>query len=170
MLPEWKNEHTFLKEVHSQILQQSLIDLDRAYRNFFREFKHDEEKGYPKFKKKFVHDSFRFPQGFKFENKFVYLPKIGWFRFYKSRDRQGTVKNVTVSRRGKHWYIFIQVEQEIPDPVPMQKPSIGIDMGVAQFCTLSDGSFYAPLNSFKKLSKRLARLPQNAKEIQVRKL
>ncbi len=68
------------------------------------------------------------------------------------------MKNVTVSRRGKHWYISVQVEQEIPDPIPTQKPSVGIDMGVARFCTLSDGSFYTPLNSFKRLSKKLARL------------
>ena len=178
LLPEWKSEHLFLKETHSQILQQSLIDLDRAYQNFFRRLKQGEDPGYPRYKKKFVHDSFRFPQGFKFENRHVYLPKLGWFRFYKSQSIQGIVKNVTVSRRGKYWYISAQVEQEAPvkscitgskayltgqapDPMPAQKPSVGIDMGVARFCTLSDGSFYDPLNSFKKLSKKLARLQRS---------
>ncbi|WP_035244495.1 RNA-guided endonuclease InsQ/TnpB family protein, partial [Desulfonatronovibrio hydrogenovorans] len=158
LLPEWKNEHPFLREAHSQILQQSLIDLDRAYQNFFRRLKQGEDPGYPRYKKKFVHDSFRFPQGFKVEGRHIYLPKLGWFRFYKSQDIDGTMKNVTVSRRGKHWYISVQVEQEIPDPIPTQKPSVGIDMGVARFCTLSDGTFYTPLNSFKRLSKKLARL------------
>ena len=158
LLPEWKSEHPFLREAHSQILQQSLIDLDRAYQNFFRRLKQGEDPGYPRYKKKSVHDSFRFPQGFKVEGRHVYLPKIGWFRFYKSRDIGGTMKNVTVSRRGKHWYISVQVEQEIPDPIPTQKPSVGIDMGIARFCTLSDGIFYNPFNSFTKLSKKLSRL------------
>ncbi|WP_028575467.1 RNA-guided endonuclease InsQ/TnpB family protein, partial [Desulfonatronovibrio hydrogenovorans] len=86
LLPEWKNEHPFLREAHSQILQQSLIDLDRAYQNFFRRLKQGEDPGYPRYKKKFVHDSFRFPQGFKVEGRHIYLPKLGWFRFYKSQD------------------------------------------------------------------------------------
>ncbi|RQD65566.1 MAG: transposase [Desulfonatronovibrio sp. MSAO_Bac4] len=161
LLPEWKNEYPFLKEAHSQTLQQSLIDLDRAYQNFFRRLKQGEDPGYPRYKKKFVHDSFRFPQGFKVEGRHVYLPKLGWFRFYKSRNIDGTMKNVTVSRRGRHWYIAVQVEQEIPDPTPTQKPSVGIDMGIARFYTLSDGSFHNPLNPFKKLSKKLARLQRS---------
>jgi putative transposase len=161
LLPEWKQEHLFLKEAHSQILQQTLIDLDRAYQNFFRRLKHGEDPGYPRFKKKFVHDSFRFPQGFKVKGRHVYLPKIGWFRFYKSRDIEGTLKNVTVSRRGKNWYVSVQVEQELPEPVSIQKPSVGIDMGVARFCTLSDGTFFKPLNSFKNLSRKLVKLQRS---------
>ncbi|MFP4168693.1 MAG: RNA-guided endonuclease InsQ/TnpB family protein [Desulfonatronovibrionaceae bacterium] len=157
LLAEWKQEHPFLKDSHSQILQQTLIDLDRAYQNFFRRLKNGEAPGYPRYKKKFVHDSFRFPQGFRIENRHVYLPKLGWFRFYKSREIEGTPKNVTVSRDGKHWDISVQVEQEISDPCPAQEPSTGLDMGISRFYTCSDGTFGEPLNAFRKVEKKLAK-------------
>ena len=57
-LPEWKKKNPFLKEYHSQVLQQSLKDLEQAYINFFRK-----RANFPKYKKKFQHDSIRFPQG-----------------------------------------------------------------------------------------------------------
>ena len=57
-LPEWKKKNPFLKECHSQDLQQSLKDLEQAYINFFRK-----RANFPKYKKKFQHDSIRFPQG-----------------------------------------------------------------------------------------------------------
>ena len=161
LLPVWKQEFPFLKDSHSQILQQSIIDLDRGYQNFFRRLKNGENPGYPKFKRKFVHDSFRFPQGFKLRGRHIYLPKLGWYRFYKSREIEGAPKNVTVSRDGEDWYISVQVEQTIPDPCPVREPSIGIDMGVARFYTCSDGSFLTPLNAFRSLQKKLAREQQN---------
>ena len=57
-LPEWKKKNPFLKECHSQVLQQSLKDLDQAYTNFFRK-----RANFPKYKEKFRNDSIRFPQG-----------------------------------------------------------------------------------------------------------
>lgn len=61
-LRDWKKENatSFLSEAHSQILQQVLKDLDRAYKNFF-----EKRAGFPRFKKKGLHDAFRYPQGFK---------------------------------------------------------------------------------------------------------
>jgi putative transposase len=163
LLPEWKAEHPFLQQTHSQILQQGLIDLDRAYQGFFRKLKkirtgdysEGDDPGYPRFKKKFVHDSFRFPQGFRIEDRHIYLPKLGWFRFYKSREIEGTPKNVTVSRDGKHWDISVQVEQDLPDPCPARESSTGLDMGVSRFYTCSDGTFGKPLNAFRSLEKKL---------------
>ena len=160
----WAPELSFLQQSHSQILQQSLIDLDRAYQGFFRKLKkiragdysEGDEPGYPRYKKKFVHDSFKFPQGFRFENRHIYLPKLGWYRFYRSREVQGTPKNVTVSRDGEDWYVSIQVEQEIPDPAPSQKPSVGLDMGISRFYACSDGTFGKSINAFRILEKKLA--------------
>ena len=80
LLREWKKEvsTSFLAEAHSQILQQTLKDLDRAYKNFF-----EKRAAFPRFKKKGVHDSFRYPQGFKVEeqNNRIFLPKIGWMKY-----------------------------------------------------------------------------------------
>ena len=62
LLPEWKHEFTWLKNCHSQVLQQSIKDLDKAFENFFAK-----RSGFPKFKRKGEKDSFRFPQGCKVE-------------------------------------------------------------------------------------------------------
>lgn len=165
LLSGWKGESPFLRQAHSQILQQSLIDLDRAYQGFFRrlgkiragDFSEGEDPGYPRYKKKFVHDSFHFPQGFRFENRHVYLPKLGWFRFYKSREIKGTPKNVTVARNGRNWDISVQVEMEVPDPGSVREPSTGLDMGISRFYTCSDGTFCEPLNVFRSLGEKLSR-------------
>lgn len=151
-LVELKNEFPFLKEAHSQPLQQTLKDSCLAFQNFF-----EGGKGFPKFKKKGKHDAFRFPQGIKVDGKKVYLPKIGWVAFRKSQAIEGSIKNVTVSRSSKQWFVSFQVEIEVDDPVHPSKKEIGIDMGVTRFATLSDGTFVAAINSFKTAKEKLAR-------------
>lgn len=156
-LKDWKKEDdtSFLAEAHSQILQQALKDLDRAYKNFFAK-----RADFPRFKRKGVHDAFRYPQGFKLDegNSRIFLPKIGWVRYRKSRATEGTPKNVTVSLSAGKWYVSIQTEREVPEPVHSSQIVVGIDMGVARFATLSDGSSIRPLNSFRKHEKKLAAL------------
>ena len=153
LLKLWKHseEWGFLKEAHSQIEQQVLKDLDRALWDGLKK-----NKGMPQFKKRGMHDSFRFPQGFKIQGNRIYLPKIGWMRFIKSRDIVGTPKSVTVSRYCGHWYVSILAEQEVEQPIHPSSEAVGIDMGIARFATLSDTSFIEPLNSFKKLEGKLA--------------
>lgn len=159
LLTEWRNseEHAFLGEspVHPQ--QQTLKALEKALKEAFDK---GNPKQFPKFKKKGRNqDSFRYPdpKQFKLDGDRVFLPKIGWVRFYKSREIEGTPKNVTVSRRGKHWFFSVQVEIEVPEPVHPSTSTIGIDVGVKRFATLSDGTFIEPRASFRKLEKKLAR-------------
>ena len=158
-LTQWKRENDlfFLKQVHSQALQQSLKNLSQALKDAFDK---TNPKQFPRFKKKGQRDSFRYPQGFKIDNQNgrVFLPKIGWVRYNKSQDVIGEAKNVTVSKKGQYWFVSIQVEidKEIP-----QHPStsiIGGDLGVARFLTLSNQEYYRPLNIFKKLKTKLAKL------------
>ncbi|MCL6547249.1 MAG: transposase [Bryobacteraceae bacterium] len=154
LLKLWKQseEYGFLKEAHSQALQQTLKDLDRALWDGLKK-----AKGMPQFRKKGKQDSFRYPQGFKINGSRIYLPKIGWVGYRQSRDIQGEPKNVTVSRRGRHWFMSIQAEREVPAPVHPSTSAVGIDLGVSRFATLSDGTVYEPLNSFRRLEKKLAR-------------
>lgn len=156
-LRDWKKENaaSFLSEAHSQILQQVLKDLDRAYKNFF-----EKRAGFPRFKKKGLHDAFRYPQGFKLDesNSRIFLPKIGWIRYRNSRKIEGTPKQVTVSLSAGKWYVSIQTEREVPEPVHPSQSVVGVDMGVARFATLSDGSCIKPLHSFRKHEKKLAKL------------
>lgn len=154
-LTEWKAqpETLWLNETPSQALQQSLKNLERAYKNFF-----EKRADFPRFKKKGHSDSFRYPQGIKLDqgNSRVFLPKLGWLRYRNSRDVLGEVKNATVSQSGGKWFISIQTEREVDQPLPNGE-AVGIDMGIARFATLSDGSHIEPLNSFKKHQQWLAR-------------
>jgi putative transposase len=137
-------------------LQQSLKDLERAYANFFAK-----RADFPRFKKKGQWESFRYPDPKQFKldqaNSRVFLPKLGWMRYRNSRAMLGTAKNVTVSYSGGKWYASIQSEREVQQLLPIATTAIGIDVGVTRFATLSDGSFLAPLNSFRKHEARLRR-------------
>jgi len=149
-LTGWRNstETPWLKDAPTHPLQQSLKDLERAYANFFAK-----RADFPRFKKKGQRDSFRYPDPKQVRldqaNHRLFLPKLGWLRFRKSREVLGTVKNVTVSPSGGRWFVSIQTEREAEVPAP-SGGSVGIDMGVARFATLSNGAYLAPLNSFKK--------------------
>ena len=100
-LVEWKNatETQWLKDSPSQPLQQSLKDLERAYKNFFQK-----RAAFPRFKKRGQNDAFRYPQGVKLdqENSRIFLPKLGWMRYRNNRQVTGVVKNVTVSQPGRN--------------------------------------------------------------------
>ncbi|MCL7940851.1 transposase [Halomonas sp. ATCH28] len=159
-LTGWRNsdETPWLKGGPIHPLQQSLKDLERAYANFFAQ-----RADFPRFKKKGQRDSFRYPDPKQIKldqgNRRLYLPKLGWLRFRKSREVLGTVKNVTVSQSGGRWFVSIQTEREIEVPAP-SGGSVGIDMGVARFATLSDGSHLPPLNSVKKHQAALRKAQQ----------
>lgn len=155
-LTEWRksSETQWLSETHSQPLQQTLKDLERAYQNFF-----EKRADFPRFKKKGQSDNFRYPQGCKLDqgNSRVFLPKLGWVRYRNSREVLGVVKNVTVSGKQGKWFVSIQTEREIEAPVHPSPAIVGIDMGIARFATLSDGSYFAPLNSFKRQENALVK-------------
>lgn len=156
-LVEWKNspEIQWLKDAPSQPLQQSLKDLERAYKNFFQK-----RAAFPRFKKRGQNDAFRYPQGVKLDqnNSRIFLPKLGWLRYRNSRQVTGIVKNVTVSQSCGKWYISIQTESEVSTPVHPSASMVGLDAGVAKLATLSDGTVFEPVNSFQKKQKKLARL------------
>lgn len=156
-LVDWKTstDTEWLKEAPAQPLQQSLKDLERAYKNFFQK-----RAAFPRFKKRGQNDSFRYPQGIKLDsgNDRIYLPKLGWIRFRCSRKIIGTVKNVTVSQSCGKWYASIQTEYEVAEPAHPSTSIVGIDAGVAKLATLSDGTVYQPVNSFKANQRKLATL------------
>ncbi len=160
MLTEWRNgpETPWLADAPVHPLQQTLKDLERAYANFFAK-----RADFPSFKKKGQSDSFRYPDPKQIKldqgNSRIFLPKLGWLRYRNSREVLGTVKNVTVSQSCGKWFVSIQTEREVEQPIP-NGGAVGIDMGIARFATLSDGTFYAPLNSFKRHEDRLRRAQQ----------
>jgi len=157
-LTAWRNsaETGWLSDAPVHPLQHALKDLERAYKNFFAK-----RADFPRFKKKGMSDSFRYPDAKQFKidagNSRLFLPKLGWIRYRNSRDLLGTAKNITVSSNGGKWFVSIQTEREVAEPVHPSASIIGVDVGITRFATLSDGCFIEPLNTFRKHEKRLAR-------------
>jgi putative transposase len=160
LLTAWRHsaDTAWLADAPVHPLQQALQDLERAYSHFFAQ-----RAGFPRFKKKGRSDSFRYSgsETTKLDqvNSRIYLPKLGWMRYRNSREVLGTVKNVTVSKHAGKWFVSIQTEREVDRPIP-QGGAVGMDMGIARLATLSDGTFYAPLNSFKRHEARLRKAQQ----------
>ena len=121
---------------------------NRAYAHFFAK-----RAKFPRRKKRGRGDAFRYPEPKQIkldqDNRRIFLPKLGWMRYRHSRNVQGTIKNVTVTGSYDKWYVSIQTERDVDVPIPTGT-DVGIDMGVVQFATLSDGTFFAPLNSFRR--------------------
>lgn len=156
----WKqsDEYGFLKEAPSQVLQQKLKDLDRAFMDAFD--KNQPLKRLPSARKKGKHDSIRFPEPKRIKleqkNNRIFLPKLGWMRYRNSREVSGTVKNVTVRHSRGHWYISIQTEITVALPqYPTTTSAIGVDMGVAHTVTLSDGTHLDLPKTIVKLEEKI---------------
>ncbi len=159
LLTGWRNgvDTPWLKDAPCHPLQHALKDLEKAYKNFFAK-----RTDFPRFKRKGSGDSFRYPDPKQIKldqvNSRLFLPKLGWLRYRNSRDVLGELRNVTVSQSGGKWFVSIQTQREMADPVHPSSSSVGIDVGIARFATLSDGSFIEPLNTFRKHQQRLARV------------
>ncbi len=155
---EWRNsaETPWLAESPRHPVDEAILDLDRAFQNFFAK-----RADFPKFKRKGKSaDSFRYPDPKQIrldrENGRISLPKPGFIRYRNSRMVLGDVRSVTVSSRCAKWHVSILTRREVEQPVP-QGSAVGVDVGIARFATLSDGTFIAPLASFKKHEQRLAK-------------
>lgn len=166
-------ETEFLKETYAQVLQQSIMNLDAAFKNFFRRLKRKEKKpGSPKFKKKSRHrDSCRFTnQSVRIldENHLRLTGKLTNLKFSCSeRDRKrlvsGKVVSATLKRTPSNKF-FVSVTLDCVndnDKVLKTKEPVGIDMGLKNFATLSDGKII-PNPRFKRTMERRLRLLQRS--------
>ena len=139
-LVELKKELPFLKDVPSQALQQAIFNLDTAYANFFR------KGGFPKFKKKGVKDSFRIPVAciFDFVDWTVKIAKIGTIRVYKGHNKpiSGKIKPYTISCTSTDRYYISVLYETMDKPKLNNNKSVGIDVGIKDFATLSDGTVF----------------------------
>jgi putative transposase len=151
-LMKGQEEFKWLKEINSQTCQQALQCLDAAYLKFFRN-----ETAFPRFKKKKNHQSFCVPQHFKILEKGIIIPKLkSQIKCKFHREIIGEVKSLTISKTpiGKY-FVSILVEQENKYK-QTSKGKIGIDLGIKDFVTLSDGTKYSlKLDTKSKKLKKL---------------
>jgi IS605 OrfB family transposase len=155
-LPAWKKAFPFLSISPAQTLQQVLKDLDKAFKSFF-----EKRSAYPNFKKKDRSSTgVRYPEPKQFivdeANSRIKVPKLGWIPYRKSRLIKGTVKNLILTTKAGHWYVSIQTQREVEQPIHPSSSMVGIDMGIKQFATLSDGKVVEPINPLKNKIEKLA--------------
>ena len=150
-------EVAWLKAVPVHTLQQALRDLDRAYQSWWA----GRAKA-PTPRRKGLNDSFRFPDPVSLavertgtSSGRVKLPKLGWVRLRGWTALPGAICTLTVSRRAGHWFAAVQCEREVVEPAPSILPPVGIDLGVAVFAALSDGTSIAPANHGQKALRAL---------------
>ncbi|HEX9385090.1 MAG TPA: RNA-guided endonuclease TnpB family protein [Anaerolineales bacterium] len=146
-------ETKWLQEADSQVLQAKIEDLERAYKNFFAK-----RAKFPRFKSKRDAQSIRYPQRFKFDENFTYLPKVGWIKTKFHRPLEGRPKNVILSKTktGKY-FVSIQCEVEMIDPLARDR-EIGIDLGVKSFLATSEGWKRDNPRHLQQAGKKLKRL------------
>ena len=138
-LPYLKKARPWFAEIDSTVLQQNVKRLDTAYKNFF------EGRGFPNFKNRSNFTSFTYQMGVKVQGNKIYLPKLGWMRFFNSRliPTGFTIKAATLRKRQDGWYISIRIEDKtIPDYVkkPLNEVNsiLGCDLGITKLVHFSD--------------------------------
>lgn len=166
-LPELKEERPSLKGIHSQVLQNVVDRLDKAFQSFFRRCKADEKPGFPRFRGMYRYNSFCYPQsGFDIVNGRLKLSKIGSIRIKMHRPVAGTVKTCILRQHASgDWTVSLSCEAE-KEPAPAKQESIGIDVGLTHFAVLSNGQKIANPKFFKEGEKKLAKAQKSFAKLQ----
>jgi len=148
-------DYTWLNEINSQSLQESLKNLETAYKNFFR-FK----KGFPKFKSRKSKNSFAVPQFVRLENGKLKIPKFKEpIDLILHRTFEGTIKQATISKTPTNeYFVSILVETE-HNKFEKTGKSVGIDLGIKDFVVTSEGYKYKN-NRYTKTYERLLKKHQ----------
>jgi len=139
-LTELRKDPQFAR-IAADIQREPLRRLDLAFKAFFRRVKAGEKPGYPRFRSRARYDSFSFGNNNVVIRKSkIKIPSFGWLKFKTSQELIGTPKTATVKRFGKKWRVRLVCDiGEAPPKVAVSRP-IGIDLGLTNFVTLSDGA------------------------------
>jgi putative transposase len=156
-LKEIKETNPEYKDVHSQISQDVLKRVDKAFQSFFRRVKQKQKAGFPRFQGKHKYNSFTFAQsGFSLTDNRLTLSKIGKVKLKLHRKIIGKVKTLTISRDScDKWFACFSVESA-KEILEATNKSVGCDVGITTFCTLSDGVEIDNPHFLKSDEKKLA--------------
>lgn len=159
ILTELKKHKLWLYEVDAVALQQSLKNLDIAYQRFFN------GSGYPKFKSRKDKNSYRTNSCLQLDqnNYKIKIPKIGWIKFRDKYKFNGLTKiyNINISKSASGKY-FASISAEVDIEIfAKTKKSCGIDLGLKDFCILSDGTKFSNPKFLERSEKRLRLLQKS---------
>ena len=162
-----KTELPWMYEVSKCAPQEALRDLDKAFVNFFRRVKAKKsgigaKAGFPRFKsRKNGMGGFRLTGAIHVFEKSIQLPRLGLLRL-KERGYlpiSGVhILSATVNEKAGHWFVSLQVEMDIPDPVSEARPAAGVDLGIHCMAQVSDGNYFENPRALKSALRKLKRL------------
>ena len=155
-----KTQFPWMYEVSKCAPQEALRDLDKAFDNFYRGLKLKRKVGHPKFRKKNKNNSFRLTGSMHVHRDSVVLPRIGGIRTKELTGLKGNILSATISKDVDRWFVSLQVERERKEYKTDKNQTIGIDVGIDSFSTLSDGTKIEspkPLEHALKLLKKRQR-------------
>ena len=136
-LPALKEKDERYQSIYSQVLQDTVKRVDKAFKNFFRRVKAGDTPGYPRFKSARRYDSFTYPQsGFKLNGKKLSLSKIGDVKIKLHRPIEGKIKTLTICRQADGWFACFSCEVE-SNPLPSTGKDVGVDVGLENFAITS---------------------------------
>jgi putative transposase len=159
-LPDLKAALPEYAEIHSQVLQDVLTRLDRAFQAFFRRVKAGEKPGYPRFQGRNRYHSFTYKQygnGARLDNGSLVLSKIGRVPVRWSRPLEGTPKTVTISQEADGWYAIISCAAVPANPLPPTGEETGIDVGLKVFLVTAQGVVFENPRYLRKAERYLAK-------------
>jgi putative transposase len=173
-------ERAWLSEVSAIPLQQSIADLETAFKNFFESCsckKKGRKVGYPKFKKRTNSQSARLTRGgFSIKADGIYLAKIGIVKPIWSRKLPSVPSSLTVIKDCANRYFLSFVVEVMPVTTPANFPSIGVDLGIKTFAVMSNGEQAESPNykrldrKIRRLQNKLARQPKDSKRRNITRL
>lgn len=171
LLPLLKEERSSLSQVHSQVLQNVVDRLDKAFQGFFRRCKLGENPGFPRFRGVDRYKSICYPQsGFSLIGNELKLSKIGRIRVKMHRPILGSIKTCTIAKNASgEWDVSFSCDVDV-EPLTEKQESIGIDVGLQSFATLSNGQHIENPRFFKQSEKRLAKAQKKLAKLEKEQL
>jgi putative transposase len=155
-LSEIKERRPDVASLHSQVLQDVLKRVDKAFKAFFRRVHRRQTPGFPRFRSRYRYDSFTYPQsGFQLGGK-LQLSKVGNVKIKLHRELKGEIKTLSIKRENGNWYACFSCVV-VPEPLPVLSNSTGIDVGLETFATLSNGDKIANPRWYRTAERRLRR-------------
>jgi putative transposase len=141
-----RDSNQWFARINFSSAQGTLRRLDKAFQNFFRRVKAGEEPGYPRFKSVDSFNSILFPRhgdGIRLKGNRLRVQHVGILRVCLHRQVEGTIKTLSLKCKAEKW--FVVVTCEVPEPIKVANvlPAIGLDVGLTQFATTSDGERFA---------------------------
>ena len=155
-----KTNYSFLKDGESTSLQSTCDTYNDSFKRFF-----NKQNSYPNFKsKKNPIQSIRLKNNnnsIRFEDNKLKLPTFGFVKYKDNRIIKGDILSATVKYENDRWFAVLNCKNVPIEPLPKTNKFVGIDLGLKDLMTFSNGEKRKPITRLKKIESRIAKLNQS---------